>query len=421
MATMFFVAFLHFGCDDFIHPVESTPTPTEYEYNYWLLKSTYLYESDLDSKPPHGEDVSDLYKGLSDRFTRYVPPSNSSSASISLNTSIVPGDIGLEYAHNPGTTHPLSIYRVYPESPASRAGVPRYASIFSINEVELNINSYGDIDNLYANYRDILSKSKEIRLKVLFNQDTLTFTMEKEDVYAPTVFVDTLYNTIVITISEFKQTTIDKIKGSRGELQAYLDSTRNEIKPRLINLVGNPGGHVNQCVAMADMFIASGKISTRTWRSFGPDGKTKKNEYTEMAHSGDAGENHPFALLVNRNSASCAEIFAVALAEGANIPVIGDTSYGKGIGQTTWNTIDKGIAIITNLEFLTPKGNSYHQKGIVPDHLCEKPVTVKCGTDWIKDNMGKETSQSAQASKSIDFIPLKLSKTIWAEASIDGN
>jgi C-terminal processing protease CtpA/Prc len=138
---------------------------------------------------------------------------------------------------------------------------------------------------------------------------------------------------------------------------------------------------------MADLFIESGIISTRTTRDLSLEGKTLYRKKSEKAKSGDSGEKGKFVLLVNKGSASCSEIFAAALQEGANIPVAGVTTYGKGIGQSTWKTMDGGLAIITNWEFLTPKGNSYHKKGIIPDYPCES-ATLTCGIEAIQNYYG---------------------------------
>ena len=144
---------------------------------------------------------------------------------------------------------------------------------------------------------------------------------------------------------------------------------------------------------MADLFIEKGNISTRSWRSFAGDGKLLYNKLTVVAKSGDAGENKKFVALVNGGSASCAEIFAAALQEGAEIPIAGTLTYGKGIGQSTWKTMAGGLSLITNLEFLTPKGHSYHKKGIVPDYPCET-ASLQCGLDALESKYGKRATES---------------------------
>jgi C-terminal peptidase prc len=375
------------GCSDFLEPVKSTPEPTEYSYNYWLLQRTYLFEDELPQLDENGDSISELYSKLSDRFTRYVPPSKSEETTTHINTSIVPGDVGMEYSLIPEAEHPLIISRVYAESPAGRAKVPRYGNILSVNGVEITG------DEAYATYDSVLTYSKDISMAVAYLGDTTLYEMTKEDVYAPTVFVDTLNETIIITITGFKLNTVDKENGTLGELKAYLDSTQSYLQPRLIDLRNNPGGHVSLCTAMADLFIESGNISTRSWRAFAPDGEPTHRTETEVAQSGDAGEKGKFVALVNKNSASCAEIFAAAIQEGAGIPIAGTATYGKGIGQSTWKTPAGGLAIITNLEFLTPKGNSYHKIGISPDYTCES-ATFQCGFDAIQKFHGKKSKKS---------------------------
>lgn len=377
------------GCSDFMVPVEPTSSPTEYSYNYWLLDRTYLFEDELPKLNPEGDSVQLLYAALDDPFTRYIPPSKSESVSISINTSIVQGDIGIEIYTDYKQSHPLYIYRVYPKGPAGMAGVPRYGNILNVNGVELTGT------RAEAIYDSVLAYNKEIRLTVAKGQDTLELQMEKDNVYAPTIFLDTFYTDTtytkgleVLTIREFKPTTVDKSQGTYGELKDYLDSTANQTTPRILDLRSNPGGHVNQCIAMADLFVSSGPLSTRTWRTFGPDGEKLRKSLSVNAVSGDPGEKGKFIVLVDKNSASCAEIFTAAIAEGANIPIVGTSTYGKGIGQTTWKTKVNGLAIITNLEFLTPKGNSYHKKGLKPDYDCGKSSTLNCAFGAVEKYYG---------------------------------
>lgn len=173
--------------------------------------------------------------------------------------------------------------------------------------------------------------------------------------------------------------------------------------PGIIDLRNNPGGHVNHCTSMADLFIKEGAISTRSWRSFAGDGTPLYNKLTVVAKPGDAGEKRKFVVLVNGGSASCAEIFAIALQEGAKIPVAGTVTYGKGIGQSTWKTLAGGLSLITNLEFLSPEGNSYHKKGIIPNYPCEM-ATLQCGLDAVKSKYGTPASQKKVLKKSTDDL-----------------
>lgn len=391
-SAIFFTA-----CSDFFEPVESTAAPTEYSFNYWLLQKTYLFEDELPLLDEQGDSVSELYGKLSDPYTRYVPPSKSEEAITHINTSIVPGDVGMEYTQFMQMEHPIVIYRVYAESPAGRAGIKRYGNILSVNGVDLTGES------AFNDYETELAHNKEISITIAYSGDTTTYELVKEDVYAPTVFVDTLSETEIITITGFKLNTVDKKNGTLGELKTHLESSKDSKMPGIIDLRNNPGGHVNHCTSMADLFIKEGAISTRSWRSFAGDGTPLYNKLTVVAKPGDAGEKRKFVVLVNGGSASCAEIFAIALQEGAKIPVAGTVTYGKGIGQSTWKTLAGGLSLITNLEFLSPEGNSYHKKGIIPNYPCEM-ATLQCGLDAVKSKYGTPASQKKVLKKSTDDL-----------------
>ena len=314
------------GCSDFIHPVKSTPEPTEYSFNYWLLQKMYLYEDELADLPPDGDSdsvKSQLYDHLKDPFTTYVPPIQSENKAIATNTSlVVGGDVGMRYSTDASLEHPIKISRVYPNSPASRADIPRYGIIISANGIDLS----GNAKNAKDLYDSILSYSKNIDLLVAYKKDTTLYKLEKETIYSPTVFVDTLYNEsgapgiIFVRIEGFKPTTADQKYGTYGELKAYLDSTTSDKRVRILDLRNNPGGHVHQCISMADIFASQGTLSTRRQRALNADGETEYTTSTSKAKAGDPGESGKYIILGNGGSASCAEIFIAAVTETTDIP-----------------------------------------------------------------------------------------------------
>ena len=174
LCTLLYSAML-VACD-LMEPVESTPEPSEYSYNYWLLQKTYLFEDELSNLPSKGDSVATLYKSLEDPYTRYIVPSKSEATQISINTSIIPGDVGMEYATKPSEKYPLFVYRVYEKSPAGRAGIPRYAQIIRVNGVEISG------PNAYPTYDSILTYSRQIRLEYVFENDTSASNLEKETI-----------------------------------------------------------------------------------------------------------------------------------------------------------------------------------------------------------------------------------------------
>lgn len=351
------------------NPVKETSYPTELEYNQWLLARLYLYADEL-SQAFEEDSVSALYLALSDTYTRYIQPSKAEEGENEINTSIIAGDIGVEIFLDTGSNYPLFLYRVYPEGPAGRAGILRYSRLISVNGIDLS----GDL--AYTRYLEEMQTHKELTLVVYYAGEFFTYNLLKEAIYAPTVFADTLSGVTVITIREFTLKTSDREEGTLGELKKILAQT-NDNSLRVIDIRNNPGGHISQCTGAADLLVESGVLSIRISNQMDAYGKKFIKTVKTQAVSGDIGENRPFLIAVNRYTASCGEIFAAAVSENTSIPLVGETTYGKGIGQTIWNTAEGGMAVITSTELRTPLGKNYHKQGISPDIDCEN-ANLEC-------------------------------------------
>jgi len=346
------------------NPVSEVPDPSEFEYNYWLVSHWYLHSEEIKEASFYEGNTTKLYNSLSDPYTQYIPPSISDEAEQQINTSIVAGDIGVEILLNQQSEYPLFIYRIYPSSPASNANIARYSTIISVNGIELKGS------NAYTTYQQELATHKDIILTVSKNNVIDTFSLTKENIIIPTIFLDTLNGVLFISIETFKPYTWDQVNGSLGEMRSILEKTKN-TSLRVLDLRNNLGGHLNQCIGMADLFVSEGILSSRSYKQINADGKISLFNSTTVATSGDPGEQGEFLLFVNRNTASCAEIFTAALAQNRSFTVVGETTYGKGVGQNTWKTKDNGLAIITNMIFKTPNGSIYNTQGIEPDVVCE--------------------------------------------------
>ena len=144
------------ACSELLEPVESTPEPSEYSYNYWLLQKTYLYGEELSALPEEGDSVQLLYDAVKDKYTRYTEPPKSAKVIESRNTSIITGDIGLEFWFTPNDYFPLSVRHVFPGSPAGRAGVPKGGFLISINGTELSG------DDAYSKYKAVFNQNADI-------------------------------------------------------------------------------------------------------------------------------------------------------------------------------------------------------------------------------------------------------------------
>ena len=128
----------------------------------------------------------------------------------------------------------------------------------------------------------------------------------------------------------------------------------------MLDLRNNPGGLLDQAVAVSDAFLDKGEIvSTRGRR---PDSIQRFN-----ARPGDIAADLPMVVLINGGSASASEIVAGALQDQKRAIVMGTQSFGKGSVQTIMPLSGSGAIRLTTARYYTPSGSSIQAKGIVPD------------------------------------------------------
>ena len=145
-------------------------------------------------------------------------------------------------------------------------------------------------------------------------------------------------------IAQFNETT-DK------EVQEALDSfsQSGEVKGLILDLRQNPGGLLNEGVGVADKFLHKGQLIVSHHGRSSPE-----RRYTAM--HGDGGRDYPLVVLVNRGTASAAEIVAGAIQDHDRGLVVGETTFGKGLVQTVYPlSNDTGLAL-TTAKYYTPSG-----------------------------------------------------------------
>lgn len=145
-------------------------------------------------------------------------------------------------------------------------------------------------------------------------------------------------------VSGFNETT-------EKEVQDALDSfySQGDLKGLILDLRQNPGGLLNEGVGVADKFLHKGQLIVSHHGRSSPE-----RRYT--ATHGNGGRDYPLVVLVNRGTASAAEIVAGAIQDHDRGLVIGETTFGKGLVQTVYPlSNDTGLAL-TTAKYYTPSG-----------------------------------------------------------------
>ena len=142
------------------------------------------------------------------------------------------------------------------------------------------------------------------------------------------------------------------------------------LKGFVLDLRNNPGGLLEQAVAISDLFLEQGEIvSTR--------GRDSENPETYKAKPGDVINGLPLVVLINSGSASASEIVAGALQDHKRAIILGTQSFGKGSVQTIIPVNPFGALRITTAKYFTPSGRSIQKKGIAPDIIVEAAKVEK--------------------------------------------
>ena len=152
--------------------------------------------------------------------------------------------------------------------------------------------------------------------------------------------------------------------GLENAMKSLKQQASNKLVGIVLDLRNNPGGLLDQTVAVSDAFLDKGEIvSTRGRR---PDDAQRYN-----AHPGDITGGLPAVVLINSGSASASEIVAGALKDHHRAILMGTRSFGKGSVQTIIPLPGHGAMRLTTARYYTPSGRSIQAKGIEPDIVVE--------------------------------------------------
>jgi carboxyl-terminal processing protease len=158
-----------------------------------------------------------------------------------------------------------------------------------------------------------------------------------------------------------------------------------DLKGYVIDLRNNPGGLLDQAIAVSDDFLEDGAIVITK-------GRNEVDTQRANAHPGDETDGKKVVLLINGGSASASEIVAGALHDQKRATVIGTRSFGKGSVQTVIPLGTNGGLRLTTARYYTPSGRSIQAKGIDPDIVVEEEVPDALKAKLAADKLFGEAS-----------------------------
>ncbi|MCE9667408.1 S41 family peptidase [Myxococcus stipitatus] len=165
---------------------------------------------------------------------------------------------------------------------------------------------------------------------------------------------------------QYLRKELDRLRGLNGG---------KELRGVVLDLRNNPGGLLDQAVAVSDRFLAGNVVIVST------RGRDGRNSTEERARDRDTEKDYPLVVLVNGGSASASEIVAGALQDHGRATILGTQTFGKGSVQTVIELEDGSGLKLTIARYYTPKGRSIQERGITPDYLVPDEPNGKTGRD----------------------------------------
>lgn len=288
-----------------------------------------------------------LFEGLGDVYSYYMTPSEYDQLMISL-TGVYSG-VGVTISA--GDSGFVEVVTPTKGSPAEAAGLRKGDLILAVDGTEY---VGADLDTCAAAIRG--PEDTDVTLTIRRGDEVFDVTITRKTIIAQTVDYKMLDNNVgYISISGFEENTAIDFEKALTAIQAQ-GATRF-----VLDLRDNGGGLVDAAVSIADMLLDKGVVA------YTEDHDGNKSYY----RTAQGRTELPYVLLVNEGSASSSEILSAGIKDNNGGPLVGVTTYGKGIIQTVEQLSDGSGIKMTILQYYSPNGSVIHKQGIEPDYVVE--------------------------------------------------
>tara|TARA_R100001369_G_scaffold1315_1_gene4591 strand:- start:2646 stop:3983 length:1338 start_codon:yes stop_codon:yes gene_type:complete len=271
------------------------------------------------------------------------------------------GGLGIEVTQEEGF---VKVVSPIDGTPASEAGIEAGDFITHVDGESLLGLTLDDAVELMRG-----PVGSEIAITVVREGETEPFdvSLVRDTIQLTAVRARTEGNAVVLRVTTFNEQTYPKLKEGLDEQVKAAGGIEN-VSGFVVDLRNNPGGLLNQAIAVSDAFLEEGEIvSTR--------GRDAANGDRTNATPGDLAEGKPIVVLINGGSASASEIVAGALQDHRRAIVVGTKSFGKGSVQTIMPLRGEGAMRLTTARYYTPSGRSIQALGVSPDIIVAQPPT----------------------------------------------
>ena len=329
-------------------PIESIQ---QFVQIYGIVRDNYVDKKSDDAL--FQQAIKGLVSGL-DRYSRYLSAEEYRQLIQYTEGDLASVDFNLNYD---SFTRSWQIHDLKTGSDSNKLGLRNGQTILKIDNQELKSLNQDQVQGLlYGSIGSTLQIQPE-------NSNSTVILVRNKKVETDIEPVLLHNQVLVLKIRVFQQDTANEIK----RLIEEYSSTK--LKAVVLDLRNNPGGLLSAAVESADLFLNQGLIVTTKSRSEG--------DQQFQALPSNEFHNIKLGILINRRSASAAEVFTAALKEHKRAWVIGENSYGKGVVQKLF-PLPSGAALqMTVSHYYTPNGHMIEGQGIQPNQTYPLPPEMK--------------------------------------------
>jgi carboxyl-terminal processing protease len=348
---------------------------------YNVLEKKYV--GDIDKKELYEGIYTGMVYNTTDKYSYYIPASEYEEFKQKNEGEYVGIGIGINLDENAN----IKVNYVIEGSPAYEAGIAKGDIIECVDDVEANADNYLEAVDMIKGVEDT-----EVKLRIYkAEQDKESdITVKRAKVNNPTVASKMLDDKIgYIRISQFEGVTYDQFK-------AALDKLNGEGMERIIvDVRNNPGGLLTSVSSILDELLGDGVITYTE----------DKNGEREYVYSKGKDLEIPMVVLVNGSSASASELFSAALHDRNIAELVGETTYGKGVVQSTFPFSDGSALKITTAKYYTPNGVCIDGVGVKPDY--ELAASDDFEMSYISGSEAEIAENDTQLAKAIEVVKNK--------------
>jgi carboxyl-terminal processing protease len=314
------------------------------------LERDYYRRDQLDAEKLAAAAARGMVAAVGDPYTTLSSAQQTELTAAQLRGSFE--GVGLELDRGEGQ---LRVVSPLAGSPAERAGIQSGDVIVSVDGVDV-AQAGLDVDDIASRIRG--PRGTPVTLGLLRDGGSLEVVVVRD-----TIKVESVRSRLLpgdaplayIRISIFSEVTSQQVREQLAPLLAQ------GSKAVVLDLRGNPGGYLTSAVDVTSDFLKDGVV---LYQDRGGSEAARQAYHTSGLPQAD---NVPIAVLVDRGSASAAEIVAAALRDNQRAVLIGEKTFGKGTVQEVHKLSDDSQLRVTVAQWLTPSGHAIQGEGLLPD------------------------------------------------------